>query len=172
MAESIVEHVLQNDRIQHEHAAGNGRHAAGHDDEKLAASERAQARPDQRRRLHHAHEDVGRGRQSNRTADAETAPQDIGKGAHQRGQDAQMPEHGGKSGNEQDAEGKNDGSVCVAQLERISDIGRVAAEIAENESGAGFNRRGNCLHELVDATQRRLHEFEAEYQPREQQLQA
>jgi len=49
-------------RVDDQHGAGNAGHAAGHDDEQLAACQPRQIGPDEQRRLDHAEKDIGRGR--------------------------------------------------------------------------------------------------------------
>ena len=57
-------------RVEHHDRSRDARHAARHHDEKLAAGQTREIRPHQQRRFHHADEDVRRGGQPDRAADA------------------------------------------------------------------------------------------------------
>ena len=73
MAGDIGDDAAQDGGVEHEHGAGDAGHAAGHHHEQFAARELGEIRPDEQRRFHHAEEDIGRGRQADRAADAERA---------------------------------------------------------------------------------------------------
>ena len=57
--------------------------------------------PDEQRRLDHAEEDVGRGREPDRAADAERALEQPGKAAHDRRQDAPIEQQRGEHAHHQ-----------------------------------------------------------------------
>ena len=87
--------------VEHQHGAGDAGHAAGHHDEQLAAREPRQIGPDEQRRLDHAEEDVGGGREPDRAADAERALEHPGKAAHDRRQHAPIEQQRGEHAHHQ-----------------------------------------------------------------------
>jgi hypothetical protein len=65
----------QDSGIEHQHGARDAGHAAGHHNEELRARQLCEIGPDEQRRLDHADEDVGCGREADRAANAKCALQ-------------------------------------------------------------------------------------------------
>jgi hypothetical protein len=99
----------KDDGVDHQHGAGDAGHAAGHHDEQLAARQPREIGPDEQRRLDHAEEDVGGGREPDRAADAKRALQQPGEAAHDRRQHAPIEQKRG-----QHAHHQRIGSACNA----------------------------------------------------------
>ena len=92
---------VEQDRVEHQHGAGDAGHAAGHHDEQFAARELREIGPDEQRRLDMADEDVGGGREPDRAADAERALERPGEAAHDRRQDAPVEQQRGQHAHHQ-----------------------------------------------------------------------
>ncbi|MGX1165033.1 hypothetical protein AB7M16_001299 [Bradyrhizobium sp. USDA 372] len=143
----------QQRRIEHQHGAGDAGHAAGHDQEQLAARHLCQIRPHEQRRLDHAEEDVGGGRETDRAADAERTLQQPGHAADDRWQHApieqQRRQHAHDQHDRQRLERQDEVRAGRLQVEGQGS----AADIAEHEGGAGPRSRRDRADRVVDGTE-------------------
>ena len=139
--------------IQHQHGAGDPRHAAGHDQKEFAAGELCQIGADEQGRLDHAEEDVGGGGKAHRAADAERAFQNPRHAAHDRRQYPPVEQQRGQHAHHQDdRQGlKRQDEIRTGRLEIEGQ--RAAAEIAEHEGGAGAGRGRNGVDGVVDGAE-------------------
>ena len=148
---------LEQGGVEHQHGAGDARHAAGHDDEQFAARERREIRPDEQRRFHHAEKDVGGRRQADRTADAERPFEQPGEAAHDRRQDAPIEQQRGQYAHHQhDRQGLEREDEIGARRREVVGQG-AAAEIAEDERRAGPGGGGNRADGIVDGGEGHRH---------------
>ena len=67
----VRHHRTQDDRVEDEHGAGDGRHPRRHQDEELGAREPVEVGPNEERCLDHPDEDVRRAREPDRAAEPE-----------------------------------------------------------------------------------------------------
>ena len=137
-------------RIDHQHGPGDAGHAAGHHHEQLAAREAREVGADEERSLDHAEKDVGRGRQADGAPDLERAFEQPGKAAHDRRQDAPVKQQRREHAHEQDdRQGlQREHELGARHLEIVGQL--AAAEIAEDEGGAGSAGGGDRTDGVVD----------------------
>ena len=140
MAGGVGQDRAEQGGVEHQHGAGDARHAAGHDDEQFAARQRREVGPDEQRRLDHAEKDVGCGRQADRAADAERPFEQPGEAAHDRRQDAPVEQQRGEHAHHQHhRQGlQREDEIGARRLEVVGQ--GAAAEIAEDERRAGPRR--------------------------------
>ena len=150
MAGRAGNYRAEHGRIEHQHGAGDAGHAGRHHHEQFAARQLAEIGPDAKRRLDHAEEDIGGGGQPDRAADAKEALQHNAKAAHDRRQDAPIErergEHAHHQHHRQGLQGEDEIGAWRLQFERQGS----AAEIAENEGGAGTRRRRDTVDGVAD----------------------
>lgn len=130
----------QDCRVQEEHRAGDGGHAADHDGEELAARHPGEIRPHEKRRLDHADEDVRGGGKPNHPAYTHQLLQGKRKDAHDRRQHAPIEEQRAQRAHHehdrQRPEGEHESCSGIRDLER----GRTASEVAEHQARPGLGR--------------------------------
>ena len=102
MAHGIGHSLAQDAGIQHHHRAGDGGHARGHQRKQFAAAHFLEVGPDEKRRLHHADEDIGDRAQRQCTANAQRFLKQPGKPAHDQWQDAPVEQQGRQGADQQD----------------------------------------------------------------------
>ena len=93
MSHGVRDQAPDDARIEHHYGACDGRHAAAHQCEQLAAGEPRQVRLDQQGGLGHTDEDVGCRSQTEGAADAERLLQQPGHSIHQQRQYPPVEEH-------------------------------------------------------------------------------
>jgi hypothetical protein len=149
-----VSHGIGNDgaddaRIEDHHGAGDGRHAAGHQGEELAAGQSLEIGADEERRLRHADEHVGCRGETQGAADAQGLAQYPGESLHHQGQHAPVEEQRRQGADDQEqgqgAEGEDEGVLGMADRKR----GLAASQVAEDEPGPGFGGLLESDHHVV-----------------------
>jgi hypothetical protein len=170
MAHGVRHHGRQDARVDHHHGAGDARHAARHDDEKLPAAHVPEVGADEERRLDHAHEDVGGRREAHRSAHAHGFFQHRGKSADEQRQHApvekQRRQRAHHQYQRQRAKRQHEARRSRARLEGLLP----AAEKAEDEPRALLGRRLQREQRVVQLEEERLEDGRLEQQGGERQL--
>ena len=152
----VLQRVLQQGRVKHQHRARQGRHADGHDQEQVGGGEPLEIGPDQQGRFDHADEDVGRRRHAGGPAEPQRAVQRPGEGPHDAGQNAPIEQQGGKGADHQHQGQGLKRQDEAGAWERFLERQVAAADIAEHHLGPGQGRVMQDQHQTIDGQEQRL----------------
>ena len=171
LTEGVGQHLTQDARVEHHHRARDGGHARGHQGEQLAAAQVLQIGAHEQRRLHHADEDVGDRAQRQGAADAHGLAQQVGERAHDKRQHPpvkqQRRERADQQHQRQGAKGEDEARAAAA----LGVWQVAAAEVTEDERGAGAGRLLEREQQVVQADEHPLERRHPQQRRGERELQ-
>ena len=157
--------------IEHHHGAGDPGHAAAHQREQLAALHAHQIRADQQRRLDMADKDCTAAPRPSGPPMPDDAAQHPGEGADDALQYAPIEQQGRQRADHQHQRQCAESEDKAGARLDFGEGRRAAAEIAEDEAGAGVGRLLQRLNRVVEQQECRRGGRKFEQQQRQRELQ-